>query len=118
MLPAPAFETNLRRERQMEGIARAKANGIYFGKGRPASIDAPRVREFKSVSIGCWREGSAWWGRPGGPMKKLYWQWAASHCLSARNRVKYAMGDQHVISPERGINVKCDEGQIKEHTLH
>jgi DNA invertase Pin-like site-specific DNA recombinase len=34
------FETNLRRERQLEGIARAKANGIYAGKGRPASIDA------------------------------------------------------------------------------
>jgi DNA invertase Pin-like site-specific DNA recombinase len=30
------FETNLRRERQMEGIARAKASGAYAGKGRPA----------------------------------------------------------------------------------
>ena len=29
------FETNLRRERQLEGIARAKAEGVY--KGRPAS---------------------------------------------------------------------------------
>jgi DNA invertase Pin-like site-specific DNA recombinase len=28
------FETNLRRERQLEGIARAKANGAYAGKGR------------------------------------------------------------------------------------
>jgi DNA invertase Pin-like site-specific DNA recombinase len=32
------FETNLRRERQLEGIAKAKAAGVY--KGRPASIDA------------------------------------------------------------------------------
>src|SRR5215211_7129199 len=31
------FETNLRRERQMEGIAKAKAQGVY--KGRIASID-------------------------------------------------------------------------------
>ena len=31
------FETNLRKERQMEGIAKAKAAGVY--KGRPASID-------------------------------------------------------------------------------
>jgi DNA invertase Pin-like site-specific DNA recombinase len=31
------FETNLRRERQLEGIAKAKAAGVY--KGRPASID-------------------------------------------------------------------------------
>ena len=28
------FETNLRRERQMEGIAAAKARGVYAGKGR------------------------------------------------------------------------------------
>ena len=34
------FETNLRKERQMEGIAKAKAAGVY--KGRPASIDATR----------------------------------------------------------------------------
>src|SRR5882757_2312338 len=31
------FETNLRRERQLKGIARAKAEGVY--KGRPALID-------------------------------------------------------------------------------
>ncbi len=36
------FETNLRRERQMEGIAKAKAEGVY--KGRKPSIDAARVR--------------------------------------------------------------------------
>ena len=31
------FETNLRRERQPEGIAKSKAAGVY--KGRPASTD-------------------------------------------------------------------------------
>ena len=36
------FETNLRKERQMEGIAKAKAAGVY--KGRPASIDPAQVR--------------------------------------------------------------------------
>lgn len=36
------FETNLRRERQMEGIAAAKAKGVY--KGRPATIDPAEVR--------------------------------------------------------------------------
>jgi len=46
------FETNLRRERQLEGIVRAKANGVYAGKGRPASIDAARVREMKAQCIG------------------------------------------------------------------
>ncbi len=40
------FETNLRRERQLEGIAKAKAAGVY--KGRLASIEASRVRELKA----------------------------------------------------------------------
>jgi|SRR5215467_11981979 len=44
------FETNLRRERQLEGIAKAKAAGIY--KGRPASIDVSRVREMKAHGLG------------------------------------------------------------------
>jgi DNA invertase Pin-like site-specific DNA recombinase len=44
------FETNLRRERQLEGIAKAKAAGVY--KGRPASIDGTRVRELKAQGMG------------------------------------------------------------------
>lgn len=36
------FETALRRERQMEGIAKAKAAGIY--KGRPATIDPAAIK--------------------------------------------------------------------------
>lgn len=40
------FETNLRRERQMEGIAKAKAQGVY--KGRPATIDAEAVRRMRA----------------------------------------------------------------------
>src|SRR3984893_320693 len=44
------FETNLRRERQLEGIAKAKAEGKY--KGRPASIDAAQVREMKAQGLG------------------------------------------------------------------
>jgi DNA invertase Pin-like site-specific DNA recombinase len=44
------FETNLRRERQLEGIAKAKAAGVY--KGRPASIDAAQVRELKAQGKG------------------------------------------------------------------
>ena len=34
------FETNLRRERQLEGIAKAKAAGVY--KGRPPRSTLPR----------------------------------------------------------------------------
>ena len=44
------FETNLRRERQLEGIAKAKADGRY--KGRPASIDADQVRQLKGDGKG------------------------------------------------------------------
>jgi DNA invertase Pin-like site-specific DNA recombinase len=44
------FETNLRRERQLEGIAKAKAAGVY--KGRVASIDADQVRKLKADGIG------------------------------------------------------------------
>jgi DNA invertase Pin-like site-specific DNA recombinase len=44
------FETNLRRERQLEGIAKAKAAGVY--KGRPASIDAAAVRKLKQDGLG------------------------------------------------------------------
>jgi DNA invertase Pin-like site-specific DNA recombinase len=39
------FETNLRRERQMEGIAQAKAKGVY--KGRKASIDQAEIRRLQ-----------------------------------------------------------------------
>jgi DNA invertase Pin-like site-specific DNA recombinase len=46
------FETNMRKERQLEDIARAKANGVYAGKRRPASIDAARVRALKAQGMG------------------------------------------------------------------
>jgi DNA invertase Pin-like site-specific DNA recombinase len=39
------FETNLRRERQLEGIKAAKARGVY--KGRKPSIDAAEVRRLR-----------------------------------------------------------------------
>ncbi len=44
------FETNLRKERQAEGIAKAKAKGVY--KGRTPSIDGERVKELKSRGMG------------------------------------------------------------------
>jgi DNA invertase Pin-like site-specific DNA recombinase len=43
------FEMNLRRERQLEGIAKARAAGVY--KGRPPSIEASRVRELKAQGM-------------------------------------------------------------------
>ncbi len=39
------FEANLRRERQLEGIAAAKARGVY--KGRKPKIDPAEVRRLR-----------------------------------------------------------------------
>ena len=44
------FETNLRRERQAEGIKKAKANGVY--KGRKTTIDRQLVEELKASGFG------------------------------------------------------------------
>jgi DNA invertase Pin-like site-specific DNA recombinase len=44
------FETNLRRERQIEGIAKAKAAGVY--KGRPPTIDVEAVRKLRAEGKG------------------------------------------------------------------
>jgi DNA invertase Pin-like site-specific DNA recombinase len=43
------FETNLRRERQLQGIGKAKAAGVY--KGRRPSIEASRVGELKAQGM-------------------------------------------------------------------
>ena len=45
-----AFETDIRRERQLEGIAKAKQRGIY--KGRRATIDANQIREMYAAGVG------------------------------------------------------------------
>jgi DNA invertase Pin-like site-specific DNA recombinase len=44
------FETNLRRERQAEGIAAAKVDGVY--KGRKPSIDPAKVRQMQAEGMG------------------------------------------------------------------
>ena len=44
------LETNLRKERQMEGIAKAKAKGVY--KGGKKKIDVTRIKELKNEGFG------------------------------------------------------------------
>ena len=44
------FETNLRKERQMEGIQKAKERGVY--KGRKPSVDAEQVKALKESGMG------------------------------------------------------------------
>lgn len=41
------FETDLRQERQLEGIAKAKEEGRY--KGRPVTVDADAIRAALAV---------------------------------------------------------------------
>ncbi len=44
------FETNLRKERQMEGIAKAKERGVY--QGRKPTIDPGAVRALQKQGMG------------------------------------------------------------------
>jgi DNA invertase Pin-like site-specific DNA recombinase len=44
------FETNLRKERQLEGIAKAEAAGLH--RGRPASIDPVQIQQLKAEGVG------------------------------------------------------------------
>jgi DNA invertase Pin-like site-specific DNA recombinase len=44
------FETALRRERQMEGIAKARAEGVYTG--RKPSLDVEKVKALKASGLG------------------------------------------------------------------
>jgi hypothetical protein len=83
------FDTNLRRERQLECIANAKAAGVY--SGRPASIDVTKVREMKSRGM-----GASGQERP--PVQP-------SHVPSRRVRTSRPngngamLGDVHVVQP-------------------
>ncbi len=44
------FETAIRRERQLEGIAKAKVEGVY--KGRKPTIDAERIKALAAQGMG------------------------------------------------------------------
>lgn len=45
------FETAIRKERQLEGVAKAKANGVY--KGRKPSVDVVAVRSMLLALATC-----------------------------------------------------------------
>jgi DNA invertase Pin-like site-specific DNA recombinase len=44
------FETNLRMERQLEGVAAAKEAGVY--KGRKATLDADKIKQLRAEGMG------------------------------------------------------------------
>jgi DNA invertase Pin-like site-specific DNA recombinase len=44
------FENNLRRERQLDGIKKAKAKGVY--KGRVATIDNEHIKDLREQGLG------------------------------------------------------------------
>jgi Resolvase, N terminal domain len=80
------FETNLRRERQLEGIAKAKAAGAY--KGRPASIDAAQVRAMKAQGIGHLGDREGPQDRPGVGLLGAG-GWVAAPCGGGGQRRSY-----------------------------
>lgn len=45
-----AFENDIRRERQMEGVRKAQAEGKY--RGRPATIDPTAIRDLQAQGLG------------------------------------------------------------------
>jgi DNA invertase Pin-like site-specific DNA recombinase len=44
------FEADIRRERQADGIAKAKVKGVY--KGRPSTIDPEKIAELQEEGLG------------------------------------------------------------------
>ena len=76
------FETAIRKERQLEGIAKAKVAGVY--KGRKRSIDIDAVRTLKAEGIG----PAAIAKRLGVARASVYRAWRrfkATTCLTARS---------------------------------
>ena len=52
------FETDIRKERQREGIDRAKIAGVY--KGRKASVDVAMMRSLKQQGVGPSESQTVW----------------------------------------------------------
>jgi DNA invertase Pin-like site-specific DNA recombinase len=46
------FETNLRRERQLDGIKAAKERGVYAGKGRKPTVPVEKVKAMRAEGHG------------------------------------------------------------------
>jgi DNA invertase Pin-like site-specific DNA recombinase len=45
------FETAIRKERQLEGIRKAKERGVYTGKGRPRKVGAEQIRKLATRRV-------------------------------------------------------------------
>ena len=71
------FETEIRRERQMEGIAKAKGAGKYKGR-KPLPITPEEVKELREFGLG-----------PSAIARKLRISRASVYRLSIRNRVGF-----------------------------
>ena len=63
IVPPGLLETNLRKERQIDGIDKGKAEGIY--KGRKPSIDTSKVREPQAEGLGATEIAQRSGSRPG-----------------------------------------------------
>ena len=86
------FETNVRRERQLEGIAAAKKAGVY--KGRPATISPAAIAALKAEGLGA----SAIAKRLGIGRASVYRVWKGAPSVSA---VKWEKPVHPVANPGR-----------------
>jgi len=53
------FERNIIRKRQLEGIAKAKARGVYVNHGKKTTIDRDQVRKLHSEGLSTYKIASA-----------------------------------------------------------
>ncbi len=110
------FETNLRRKRQLDGIAKAKAAGI--SKGRPASIDAARVRGLKAQGLERGRDRQGPPHRPGERLqgtggRRMSWpSWSGRADLSQRRPLRLTR--RAFCIRARALEVKVDALLTKE----
>ena len=49
------FERNIIKKRQLEGIAKAKAKGVYVNHGRKRSIDREKVHQLRSEGLSTYK---------------------------------------------------------------
>jgi DNA invertase Pin-like site-specific DNA recombinase len=49
------FERNIIRKRQAEGIAKAKAKGVYVNHGRKNSIDRDKVHKLRAEGLSTYK---------------------------------------------------------------
>jgi hypothetical protein len=90
------------RARQLEGIAKAKAAGVY--KGQPASIDAAQVRAMKAQGLGA--SAIAKRSRSAGRRSIAYWR-PADRCVAGEtlpDDTRFAAHEKTPVACEKSLH--------------